>query len=350
MKKIYLTSLLILSASIRCVYGCFTPEYCYTVAVSSFGDYDLHGKTFFITSGNDTVSNEDVEFQYYRDMLTQCLIQCKAIPTNDSANADLRISTDYGIDLPGESFTYTISVPVITAMPDPRINFIRTDSKTFRFFHRFINVKAYDNHSEKDVMLWNTNGESVGVTDDFADAFPAIAQAMVPKFGKNNTEEECVRIYCSSPDIANMKQGVYLQEQVTVNPTNWSDKGQKSTRNDIIVRAVRTDNDTSIVLLQVVGTESLLRKTIRITQNTYLIHNDEKYSLAKVYIKAKGLTIANTQENRNLINRNAYVVNNMTEIKLYFPARLREGETVELVAYKDKKERRELFHFHIVLE
>lgn len=82
----------------------------YHAEISSFGDYDMSGKTFFILSGDSRISNNDLEFQYYRDIITQCMLRNKAIPTNNYDSADVCILLDY--DITDESYVATRSIPI----------------------------------------------------------------------------------------------------------------------------------------------------------------------------------------------------------------------------------------------
>lgn len=338
MKKYCLLVLLILLTSISHIRGDVL-EYYYSVSVSSFGNYDLQGKTFYIVAGNETDSNNDIEFLHYRDILTQCLILRKAIPTNDITKADMRIQAEYGVEQAGTYNTATIVIDHTIGL-----------SKTTSDFYRYIYLKAYDNHSEKNVMLWKTCGESIGSSNDLPDAIPAIAQAMLPKFGKNDINKESFRIYCSNPDITNMKEGLYLQDNIIVNPTNWSDSGNNGKKNGFIMRAITINSDTSIIRLQVIGKE-ITFKNLRIRPDTYIIHNGSKYPISTFYTcvrdskKENGIT-----RKEQPFNRNINIFSNITEIQLYFPIQLTKGETIELISYGDKHGKSEIFHFCVVLE
>lgn len=344
LSKVYIV-LLILLTNIFHIQGSST-EYYYDVSVFSFGNYDLQGKTFYIVSDNETDVDLDLEFQYYRDILTQCFILRKAIPTNDSINADMRIQAGYGIGQAGSSHSIGATGTVMfnsTAVSTTALS-------TTTDFHRYIYLKAYDNHNEGNVMLWKTCGESNGFSSDLPDAVPAIAQAMLPKFGKNDINKKSVYIYCSDPDIMNMKEGLYLQDNIIVNPTNWSDSGNNGKKKGVIMRAVTINSDTAIVRLQVIA-EEMTYKDLLIRSNTYIIHNGTKYPISKFYTCAKDSKRKNRiSKKEQPFNKTIHIFSNITEIQLLFPVQLNKGETIELISYKNKRETSEAFHFSVVLE
>ena len=69
----------------------------FSTSVISFGNYNLTGKTFYVVSGNPDIKDNDIEFQYYADIIKQILIRNKATPTNDYINADMVVLLDYSI-------------------------------------------------------------------------------------------------------------------------------------------------------------------------------------------------------------------------------------------------------------
>ncbi|GHU63707.1 hypothetical protein FACS1894123_07020 [Bacteroidia bacterium] len=97
----------------------------YNTSVNSYGNYNLQGKTFYIESGDNNVSSNDVEFKEYADYVSKALIFAGAKKTYDKKNADMCILVTYGIS--DESYTETIPMPI---WGQTGISSIRTTSNT----------------------------------------------------------------------------------------------------------------------------------------------------------------------------------------------------------------------------
>ena len=79
-------------------------------SINSFGNYNLQGKTFYIESGNDKISSNDLEFLEYADYVAKSLKSNGANKINDKKNADMCILVTYEIS--DKSYTETVPVPI----------------------------------------------------------------------------------------------------------------------------------------------------------------------------------------------------------------------------------------------
>lgn len=161
----------------------------YVVNISSFGDYDLCNKTYYIESGDENISSNDMEFREYAEYLKKDLKVHGAKETTDKDNADLCILMNYCIT--DESYQETVPVPEYG-----RTSISSTTTKgnttTYSYnygvtgyhyrqnnvskFVRVVNIYAYDNKTldSEPVMLWKTNLKSEGSSNDLRKTIPHI--------------------------------------------------------------------------------------------------------------------------------------------------------------------------------
>lgn len=169
----------------------------YVTRVDHFGDYDVKGKTFYIESGDESVSNNDVEFKEYAGYCAENLKVFGAIETTDKENADICVLMNYCIT--DESYQETIPVPEFG-----RTSIASTTTKgsttTYQYnygttgyhyvqnnvsnFVHVVNVYAYDNKSRDGdpVMLWKTNYKSSGSNSNIREVIPYMFYSFV--FGR----------------------------------------------------------------------------------------------------------------------------------------------------------------------
>lgn len=77
---------------------------------TGIGEYQMRGKTYYIESGSNEISSNDIEFRTYAEYLSQILQMIGAIPATDQLTADVCILLNYGIE--DASYTETVSVPI----------------------------------------------------------------------------------------------------------------------------------------------------------------------------------------------------------------------------------------------
>lgn len=372
----------------------------YVTEFSTFGDYDVAGKTFYVISGNSNISTNDLEFKYYADIIKQCIIRHKGIPTDDFDNADFCVLMDYG--LTDESYVATQSIPIwgrtgiasVTTTSNTTANVYgnsygtgtaygyssgnsaygtasgssygsahgsstttttqnynynygvtgyREQSYKVTSYRRVLNLYAYDNkvREGEPIMLWKANAVSDGYSDDLSTVIVYMANVMTPYLGRNTNGKKNFYQLENTPDVLCMKLKFYLQDNVVVNPTNYNiDNGCKS----IYMRAVYLAEDRSSVFLM--GIKANDGRNIKIPKLTYLIFKGERYLISSIILPFS------QDYQMNMLNKVIPLYEDVrTLIRLDFPVKMQKGDTFDIVSYKDKKETRELFHFRdIVLE
>lgn len=178
--------------------------YCDT-KVNSYGNYDFKGKTFYIESGDESISSNDLEFKEYAWYLAEVFRICGAIETDDKDNADLCVLFNYSIT--DKSYTENIPIPEFG-----RTSIASTTTKgsttTYNYnygttgYHyvqnnvdnyvRVINVYGFDNKRRdvEPIMLWKSNLVSEGSSDNLRNVIPyMLSIAKGGKvFGKNSNK------------------------------------------------------------------------------------------------------------------------------------------------------------------
>jgi hypothetical protein len=372
----------------------------YYTEFSTFGDYNMAGKTFYVIPGNSNISINDLEFKYYADIIKQCIIRDKGIPTDDFDNADFCVLMDYG--LTDESYVATQSIPIwgrtgiasVTTTSNTTANVYgnsygtgtaygyssgnsaygtasgssygsahgsstttttqnynynygvtgyREQSYKVTSYRRVLNLYAYDNkvREGEPIMLWKANAVSDGSSDDLATVIVYMANEMYPYIGGNTNGKRKYYERENSPDVLCMKKKFYLRDDVVVNPKNRNiDDGCES----IFMRAVHLAEDKTSVFLM--GTKANDRNSLKIPKLTYLIFKGERYLISSIILPFE------QHFQMNMLNKYIplyYDVN--TLIRLDFPVKMQKGDTFDIVSYINKKETRELFHYRgIVLE
>ena len=357
------------------------------VDVSSFGNYDITGKYIYIIPGDPNIELDDIEFQYYKDILKQGFLRQKAIPTDEESKADLCVLLDYAIA--DKSYVGIVSTPVwgVTGVRSVTTNSnttgsvygsgttsvygntiigdasaygnsatnttrsytynhgitgYRQDSKEISKFKRVANIYAYDNKVKtgKPKLLWKTNLDSEGSSNDLADIFCNLINAGVGYFGDATNGKEKVRVFKVDPDSYFMKKNFFLKNNVIVNPTNYN----KGTSENMILRALLLNKNSTSILIYIVkgdfsyalGDPILGQKKIKIKipENTYILYNDKKIAIESAFT-----------EKENLVGQTLSFGQGSYPIWLNFPIELKKGDTFSLVAYKNKKEKEILFEY-----
>jgi hypothetical protein len=321
MKQVNLFNLSLLLLSTTLFSGCGvtywnlnsnTPQY--VTSVNSFGNYNLIGKTFYIESGDNSVSSNDVEFREYAGHVTESLRLSGATETNDKKNADLCILVNYGIS--DESYVATIPIPV---WGQTGISSIRTTSQTtgsaygsaygsgntvygsaqasaygnsttntttnvtpsygitgytsvdrkISQFRRVLNIYAYDNKQPSNpTMLWKTNLVSDGSSSDLRKIVPIMAYCAWGRMGKSNGEWEKLSVYENSYHFKMYKDGQISKPFITSFPKCNSTNAE----NHMQIAFVMKYSDATIVTLQKTGCISWYS----IAPTTYIEYNGQK--------------------------------------------------------------------------
>jgi len=216
MKKSRLFVLLGVSAIVLFLSSCATASFVqdgtginYFVSVNSYGNYDLKGKTYYIESGDENISSNDLEFKEYAGYLEENLKTQGAQKTTDKENADLCILMNYCIT--DQSYQETIPIPEYG-----RTSIASTTTKgnvtTYQYnygttgyhyvnrdvskFLRVVNIYGYDNKTldSEPIMLWKTNLKSEGFRSDLRTVIPYIFYAGIGKLGVSTNGETLVTV------------------------------------------------------------------------------------------------------------------------------------------------------------
>ena len=354
----------------------------FITSFNAFGNYNLKGKTFCVESGDPQIDSNDLEFQYYRDIITQMLIRKKAIPTKDYNNADMCVLLDY--HLTDESYQAIESRPVwgetgvrsitttssTTGKATGRANtylygnsintnanaYGKSTTKTTQEYtynhgivgysqetvnvsnyNRVINLYAYDNQQREGnpIMLWKVNAESSGGSNDLSMVFPHMVEAFIYFVGKKSNGKETYSVTGNDPDVLAMKGGVYLQSNVIVNPTNFDHCSIES----VLLRCVLLDANSTILSFM---SRKIDIKALKFIENTYIIFKGQRYPVS---------CVATTKDQNQMMGKKIPLSEDTKQIVLSFPVRMSKGDTFDFVAYKDTKETKELFSLkNIILE
>lgn len=203
-----------------------------TISVNSIVDKTLSSdkKLYFLTSGLDDTTGDDLYFQEYRRYFDHILTKKGYIKTNILTEADILIIFKYGLS-DGRSGYYTYSTPVydyiggetITITEPPtsgsskakvttihipaRYERIGTSlqSRSYTHYNRTASLKALlINKKDRDSdprVLWQTHIYSVGESGDLRSIMPYLAAAAEPYVGENSGEQQSITLHNESPNV-----------------------------------------------------------------------------------------------------------------------------------------------------
>lgn len=397
MKKIYL--LLFAMANVLSV--TLGQNTYFKTETSSFGKYDMNGKTYYILPCNSNLSANDLEFIYYRDIIRQVMLRHKAVYTNNMDLADVCILLDYAIT--EESYMATTSVPVwgrtgiasvtttsrttgnvygsansygsgsannlgsavnanasVSTYVNAHGSSTTTTTQNYNYnygvtgyreetykvdqFLRVLHLYAYDNQvrQEDPIMLWKTSVYSDGRSDDLQYVFPYLANIASHYIGENTNGKKTIYVYENDPDVILMIAQHYLREDGCVNPIY-----KETINRDIKLRTVNLLDGTTI-LVMLAWQPSTYGNSIKFKENTYIVYKGQKIPIEKLNVLAHP-SYATTS---NLINKYIYRQKTTpTLLFLRFPVEMKKGESFDFYSYSDKKEKKPYIIFEgIMLE
>ena len=352
MKRIMLLVLALVMSAI-----CMTAQI-YEAEIQSFGNYDMEGKKFYVISANPNISNKDLEFLDYKDYITQCLILKKAILCENSDSADVCVLFDYGVvdksymanvaipiwGITGStavtttssyvgrygSFTSSTNVSTLTTGVKGILNL----NKKVEEYCRAINLYAYDNkdRSGDPVMLWKTNIKSEGESRDLQKVIPYLSYLALPYMGNQTNRIVRSNVNEDKVDVYFIKNKYYVADNIYFVQPVKEESGLP-----VHVHSVVVDKECCKVDLKAKCVPGLF-SVPRITNRTYLVHDNKKYPIQVVLRTGKSV--------ENFLN--ATITLDYTDknyIQLHFPVELQEGDTFDIISYKNKKETKVCLHF-----
>jgi hypothetical protein len=255
----------------------------------------MSGKTFYIESGNETVSSNDVAFLEYADYVAMSLKLQGAKKTSDKKRADLCIFFNYSTS--DESYTKIIPFPVFgetgissisttstttdysygrygnsTTNTTTRVNpsygitgYRNFERRIYSYLHTLF-IAAYDNKTTSSKQLWRTFLATFTTSSDFRAVVPYLAYAAWGKMGKSSGENEEYTTFLNDYYFKCWKQGTLLNSNVTGFPKCTS----------------ITDNENMNIAI----VEKLSKETIVVVRKSNCI---SKYSISPLtYIECAG--------------------------------------------------------------
>lgn len=297
----------------------FNDDY-YEVEVSSFGDYDMSGKTFYIMSGNKDVSNKDLEFLSYKDIVDQLLIRKKAILSYNQDSADVCVLMDY--EIIDKSYVTTQGQSIIYSYKKPE-------------YRRVLNLYAYDNkdRSGEPVVLWKVNAASDGHVNDLQIVLPYLVEATMQYVGVNSNVKKRCWVLESETEVYLMKNRYYINDNIIKFNPNIIEKASKP----ISVHSVVLEEEmTHVNLLATYHHRMLTVPKFKTT--TYVVYKGQKYPVIAVYLPTQ-------MGYSNYINKNIYMANAKVFIQLVFPVKMNKGDSFDLISYSNKKETKEFVRY-----
>ena len=336
-----------------------------STSVISFGNYNLTGKTFYVVSGNPDIEDNDLEFQYYADIIKQILIRNRATPTNDYINADMVVLLDFSIA--DASYQAQISLPVwgktgissitttsntygsgsgnmsaygsdnyasaygsasgsSTTNTTQNINYnhgitgYRSGTFNITRYVRALNLYTYDNklREGEPVMLWKVNATSKGRSSDLSYIFPFMAEVVSSYVGRKSSGGDPCDVYENDPTVQALANGEFLKDNVIIDPMNFN----KCSKKGVILRFVELGNQKTTVALQYQKDKEWYFK---LPKYTCIVYIGEKFHVTSA-----------TNVKGDILDKRLKCHNYVEQIMLSFPVALKKGDTFDLVAYKNK--------------
>jgi hypothetical protein len=201
--------------------GCASHRY--RIAVNGFSDPKYAGgHSYWLLSGKDGVTVDDLEFREYAAYLRRGLAQAGYSESATLDQADLAIFVSYGIGDAKEQ-AYSYSMPVYgqtgggtynfsgttysdygtattygTATQTPQYGVVGSEqfSGTTLTYLRYLFVDVFDmkalRNGKQKLPVWRTDVMSRGRNDDLRSVFPVLVAAATPHFGKNTKKQVIV--------------------------------------------------------------------------------------------------------------------------------------------------------------
>ncbi|KAA6303677.1 MAG: hypothetical protein EZS26_000228 [Candidatus Ordinivivax streblomastigis] len=299
--------------------GCAIPHYwnadipIYHASLNSFGDYNVTGKTFYIESGDNNISSNDVEFREYGKYIAESLKLSGATETDDKTKADMCVLVNYSIS--DESYVETVPLPVwgrtgissisttsnttgsvygsalkignsvygsayansttnttTNVTPSYGITGYTSVDRRVNRFRRVLNIYAYDNKQPSTpIMLWKTNLISDGNSSDLREIVPVMAYFAWGEMGKSSGQAKKKSIYINDLFFHCWKLGTLSH---ATNITLFPNCNSTNVSTNIKIAYVEKVSDKTMVILRKLGCLDY-----RISPEMYIEYNGQKYRL-----------------------------------------------------------------------
>lgn len=320
--------------------------------VNSFGNYDMTGKTFFILSGDTSVSSSDPEFLEYASYVTRCLTRAGAHVVDSALAADICILINYGIS--DASYTETVPIPiwgqtgissittrsvtssaggvaavasgntvtgslygnstttsVSSVTPSYGVTGYNNVSRRVERYRRFLNVYSYDIRSSKTPkMLWKTNTMSDGSSNDLRRVVPIMAYGSRKYFGQSSDRPVEVSTYEDNEQYVNWKHGRAKNDNDIYYPI--FDKSSADPDEISISRITKHATKTEVEFVY-----HGLSGDFRIDRPTYIEYDDQEFPV----IGSENITLG----------RPLRIVEENTRFSLIFPALPPNADIINII-------------------
>jgi hypothetical protein len=274
-----------------------------TTSINSFGNYNFFNKTFYIESGDENISSNDVEFKEYANYLANCLKFFRgAKEIEDKKNADICILINYGIS--DESYIEQVPIPIygnkgISSISTRTRGSVKTTNVSYNTgitgynnvnqrvdnYYRFLNIYGYDNNSTN--MLWKVNLSSSGSNNDLRYILPYMIYSASSSIGVSSEITQKRTIYNGNYFFKNWKNGKAFNDNYTEMPKYSS----TNAIDNIKIASVEKLSTETIVVIYKYGCVnwSISPKTyIEYNGQKYMIKNADDYELGKKIKKECG--------------------------------------------------------------
>jgi hypothetical protein len=337
------------------VMGAVTSAYSrdiYESEVQSFGNYSMEGKTFYVISADPNVSNKDLEFQEYKDYITQCLMIKNAIPCENSNSADVCILFDYGVV--DKSYVANVPIPIWGITTTSRyiktiVTGVLNSKEDIQDYRRVINLYAYDNKDRTGdpVMLWKTNISSSGSSRDLQEVLPYIAHAAIPYMGQQTNGIKTFQVSPYKLEVFLIRNKYYLKKGLSLASEVKDDNLPLKAHSILQDEWSTTINIMARGLFHSPKYERLIYFVCKFDCRTYLVCNNQKYPIIGLYAPCDE-TYPN---NPDLLGRRIVFHPGDNLIQMKFHTLLQKGDTFDIISYKNAKETKVLMHLkNIVVE
>lgn len=276
--------------------NCWPSNDLYAITVNSWGNYELTGKTFYVTSGDEYISENDLEFVEFKTYLEELLMLSGARPVTSESEkkaADLCVFLSYGIT--DKSYDETVPKPVwgetgvasiqattttIGSTTNTNVNVKHNHGITGHVYvneHRekylrYIYIHAFDNKkTESPLMLWKTNIVSEGSNGDIRQVFPHMFYNTRHKIGINGVWNGIE--YEDDYMIKLWKDRFFSNREVTLEPYF---SGSSKDGNFQIAFVVRNPNET-VVCIRKIGYINY-----KFSQEIFIDHGDGPIKISRI--------------------------------------------------------------------
>lgn len=290
----------------------------YVSSIDSYGQYNLKGKKVFIESGMEGVTENDLQFKEFKDIVTKSFIRQGAIATNYRNDADIIILLQYGISDP-QTYQENIPIPIwgrtgiassstttnsrsntygsaygsayssggVTSgsvygssstnrntKSSTQYNYnygvtgVYNKTVTHTEYYRYCNVYAYDNKTKSNNMLWKTAISSTGSSGDLRQTLPYLVYTGMDFYGINTGKKITLRTKSNNSVNILKDTKTELTPYIIYNPK------QSSNAETTFITEIGFYSNATRVHFRTIGNSG---QWIRISKKTALKTNGQEY-------------------------------------------------------------------------